>query len=82
MPSHPQGLARVSPPTGKDGRQGLFGTLQGTEAGGADSWVGNPAIDPTKGKRALSAPQDPKGRKGLADILSSTSPGELSIAVG
>lgn len=25
----------------KEGRNGLFGLLQGTEAGGVDSWIGN-----------------------------------------
>jgi hypothetical protein len=44
---HPRG--NTSKPTGKkfvpapmkEGRNGLFGLLQGTEAGGVDSWIGN-----------------------------------------
>ncbi|KIZ02057.1 hypothetical protein MNEG_5906 [Monoraphidium neglectum] len=59
----------------KDGRSSLFGTLSGTEAGGTDSWLGNQLIDPTKGRRSVTAPQDPKGRKGLAEVLSLASPG-------
>jgi len=68
--------AIVPPPVAKDGRASLFGTLAGTEAGGTDSWIGNALIDPTKGKRAVSAPKDPKGRRGLWEVLSLASPGE------
>ncbi len=47
----------------KDGRHGLFGTLQGTEAGPPtlDSWMGHPLVNPNKGKLGLTAPTDPKG---------------------
>ena len=47
----------------KDGRHGLFGTLQGTEAGppSVDCWMGHPLVNPTKGKLGLAAPTDLKG---------------------
>lgn len=63
------------PPSAKDGRSSLFGTLNGSEAGGLDAWVGNPCIQPDKGRRALGPPPDPKGRRGLAEVLSLASPG-------
>lgn len=74
-----QGKAPVPCPVAKDGRSSLFGTLAGTEAGGVDSWLGNPLFDPTKGRRALSAPQDPKGRKGLAEVFTLASPGRAKL---
>jgi hypothetical protein len=40
----------VPAPCAKDGRASLFGTLSGAEAGGVDSWIGRPMIDPTKGE--------------------------------
>jgi hypothetical protein len=58
-------------------RNGLFGVLQGTEAGGPDSWIGHPQIDPGKGKRPVAAPGDTKGRKDLFDVLHARAPGEL-----
>ena len=53
----------ASPSETKDGRHGLFGTLQGTEAGSPnlDSWMGHPLVNPNKGKLGLTAPTDPKG---------------------
>lgn len=47
----------------KDGRQGLFGTLQGTDSGppSLDSWMGHPLVNPTKGKLGLAAPTDRTG---------------------
>lgn len=69
------GKARTQSPRGKDGRNGLFGVLQQTEAGGADSWIGNGLIDPTKGKRPAAPSFDPKGRKDLFDVLHGRNPG-------
>lgn len=53
----------ASPSETKDGRHGLFGTLQGTEAGSPnlDSWMGHPLVNPNKGKLGLTAPTDAKG---------------------
>jgi len=42
----------------------------------ADSWVGNPLVDPRAGRHALEAPADPKGRKGLFDVLNQRNPGK------
>jgi len=53
--------------------------VQGTDTAGKDGWIGNIAIDPTKGKKAMQPPPDPKGRKGLAEVLSSTSKGEAAL---
>lgn len=52
-----------SPSQTKDGRNGLFGVLQGTERGNpaVDSWMGHPLVDPKKGKLGLSAPTDATG---------------------
>lgn len=52
-----------SPSHTRDGRHGLFGTLQGTDAGppSVDCWMGHPLINPTKGKLGLAAPTDLKG---------------------
>lgn len=79
---HPRGIPKaaegknpVQQPLGKDGRKGLFGLLQCTEAGGVDSWIGNMLIDPTKGKRAVSAPTDEKRSVGLTQLLAQTAPG-------
>lgn len=50
---HPRGnephKGKIMPgsPRGKDGRNGLFGLLQMTEAGGVDSWIGNGLLDPS-----------------------------------
>lgn len=49
---------------------------QGTEAGGADSWLGNLQIDPTKGKRAVSAPGDEHRTVTFTQLLAHTAPGE------
>jgi hypothetical protein len=57
------------------GRNGLWGLLQGSEAGGADSWIGNTSIDPTKGKRSVAAPSDAK-RVDMGRLLAQTAPGE------
>ena len=38
-------------------------------------WFGNALIDPTKGKRAVSLPDDPKGRRDLFDVLHARNPG-------
>lgn len=62
----------------KEGRNGLFGVLQGTEAGGADSWLGHPQIDPTKGKRSVEPPVDPKRTAGMTQLLAQTAPGVCS----
>ncbi|KAF6255159.1 hypothetical protein COO60DRAFT_1702977 [Scenedesmus sp. NREL 46B-D3] len=70
-----EGKKPVQQPLGKDGRKGLFGLLQRTEAGGVDSWIGNMLIDPTKGKRAISAPTDEKRTVGLTQLLAQTAPG-------
>ena len=40
-----------------------------------DVWFGNALIDPTKGKRAVSLPDDPKGRRDLFDVLHARNPG-------
>jgi hypothetical protein len=50
-------------------------SLQGKSNGGADKWIGNQLIDPTKGKRAVLPPQDPKGRRGLQEVLQQMHPG-------
>mmetsp|Transcript_26064 Transcript_26064/g.56910 ORF Transcript_26064/g.56910 Transcript_26064/m.56910 type:complete len:419 (-) Transcript_26064:740-1996(-) len=73
-PSGRSGKARPGSPVGPDGRQDLFGTLQYTESGGADAWIGNQLINPLKGKRAVQPPPDPKGRRDLFDVLSSRNP--------
>jgi hypothetical protein len=39
-------------------------------------------IDPTKGKRALSLPTDPKRAAGMAQLLAQTSPGGWPAGVG
>ena len=70
------GRAAAAAPSARDGRALLFGTLSGAEAGGTDSWIGNIMVDPTKGRRSAAAPVDPKGRKGLGEVLSLASPGE------
>ncbi|KAI8462441.1 MAG: hypothetical protein J3K34DRAFT_500556 [Monoraphidium minutum] len=74
----PERPGRAAPPpqAGRDGRGSLFGTLSGAEAGSADAWLGNPLVDPAKGRRAATAPRDPKGRRGLAEVLSLASPGK------
>lgn len=77
VPKAAQGKKPVQQPLGKDGRKGLFGLLQGTEAGGADTWIGNMLIDPTKGKRAASAPTDEKRTVSFAQLLAHTAPGQL-----
>lgn len=75
IPKAAEGKKPVQQPLGKDGRKGLFGLLQCTEAGGVDSWIGNMLIDPTKGKRAVSAPTDEKRSVGLTQLLAQTAPG-------
>lgn len=52
-----------SPSQTKDGRNGLFGVLQYTEAGNpeVDSWMGHPLVNPKKGKLGLEAPSDATG---------------------
>lgn len=40
-----------------------------------DSWIGNPQIDPTKGKRAVTAPTDPKRTADMGQLLAQTAPG-------
>ncbi|MEW5299122.1 MAG: hypothetical protein WDW36_002167 [Sanguina aurantia] len=69
------GKGQLSSPRPKDGRNGLFGVLQMSEAGQQDSWIGNPLVNPTKGRRAVALPADPKGRKDLFDVLHSRNPG-------
>ncbi|KAK9810433.1 hypothetical protein WJX72_010647 [[Myrmecia] bisecta] len=71
---------RPPSPSVKDGRDGLFGTLQGTEAGPPtiDSWLGNSLIDPKKGRKPARPPPDPKGRKDLFDVLNLRSPTDPS----
>jgi len=49
--------------------------VQGSEAGGADAWIGNIQINPSKGKAATAPPLDPKGRQGLAEVLTPSKPG-------
>ncbi|KAL3132528.1 hypothetical protein ABBQ32_009071 [Trebouxia sp. C0010 RCD-2024] len=70
----------LSPSHTKDGRHGLFGTLQGTEAGppSMDSWMGHPLVNPTKGKLGLAAPSAPKGRKDLFTVLDMQHPAKPS----
>ena len=48
------------------------------QAGVNDVWIGNNLIDPTKGKRPVVQPEDPKGRRGLFETLQSASPGEMN----
>ena len=57
------GCRPASPSRTKDHRNGLFGTIQGYEAGSPslDSWMGNALVDPKKGKLGLQPPPDPKG---------------------
>ena len=57
------GCRPASPSHTKDHRNGLFGTIQGYEAGppSLDSWMGNLLVDPKKGKLGLQPPTDPKG---------------------
>ena len=54
---------RLPPSHTKDGRHGLFGTLQGSETGppSVDCWMGHPLVNPTKGKLGIAAPTDLKG---------------------
>lgn len=77
-PRGPQTKAREGkkfvPAPMKEGRNGLFGLLQGTEAGGVDSWIGNSLIDPTKGKRALQPSTDPKRVEDMTQLLAQTAP--------
>lgn len=68
----------------KEGRNGLFGLLQGTEAGGVDScWhrIGGELIDPNKGKRALAPPTDPKRVADMTQLLAQTAPGGLLVGL-
>lgn len=80
---HPRGAQprpkgkRFVPAPCKEGRNGLFGLLQGTEAGGPDAWLGHPQIDPTKGKRAVSPPTDPKRAANMTALLAQTAPGKV-----
>jgi hypothetical protein len=46
-------------------------------AGGSDAWIGHPLIQPGKGKRAVTAPVDPRGRHGLRDVLAHAATGEV-----
>lgn len=46
-------------------------------AGGSDAWIGHPLIQPGKGKRAVTAPVDPRGRAGLRDVLAHAATGEV-----
>ena len=57
------GCRPASPSHTKDHRNGLFGTIQGYEAGSPslDAWMGNALVDPKKGKLGLQPPTDPKG---------------------
>eukprot|EP00891_Asterochloris_glomerata_P000928 jgi/Astpho2/928/Aster-00766 len=70
----------ASPSHTKDHRNGLFGTIQGYEAGSPslDAWMGNALVDPKKGKLGLQPPTDPKGRNGLMDVLNMRNPGQPS----
>ena len=72
-----EGKARVDGSPGKGTRQDLLRTLAGGEAGSGDCWIGNPLVDPSKGKRAVQPPRDPRGRTGLFETLNSTRPGML-----
>ncbi|DBB13957.1 hypothetical protein WJX82_000068 [Trebouxia sp. C0006] len=76
----PPKLRSALPSETKDGRHGLFGTLQGTEAGSPnlDSWMGHPLVNPTKGKLGLAAPTDAKGRKDLFTVLDMQHPARPS----
>lgn len=47
-------------------------------AQGSDSWIGHPLIQPGKGKRAVTAPVDPRGRHGLRDVLAHAATGTPS----
>lgn len=78
QPQKPTGKKIVPAPC-QEGRNGLFGLLQGTEAGGVDSWIGNIQIDPTKGKRAISPPTDPKRTAAMSQLLAQTAPGETRL---
>jgi hypothetical protein len=70
------GRRALPPPVGRDGRTGLFGLLQGTEAGGVDAWLGNLQVDPSKGKRSTSAPSDSKRLVSMTQLLAQATPGE------
>ncbi|KXZ51888.1 hypothetical protein GPECTOR_11g322 [Gonium pectorale] len=72
---HRQGRARPPSPRGYEGQRGMFGVIQMTEAGGPDDWIGHPLVDPSKGKRHIAAPADPKGRRDLFDVLHERAPG-------
>ncbi|GIL63833.1 hypothetical protein Vafri_17825 [Volvox africanus] len=76
--AHVTGKAPVSPPRAADGRNGLFGVLQMSEAGGADNWIGNPLVHPSAGKKSVPAPRDPKGRRDLFDVIHGRAPGNPS----
>ncbi|GFR42717.1 hypothetical protein Agub_g3641 [Astrephomene gubernaculifera] len=73
--THKRGRRRPTSPHSADGRNGLFGVLQMTEAGCSDGWIGHPLVDPGKGKRPVAAPSDPKGRRDLFDVLHVRAPG-------
>ena len=50
-----------------NGRQDLFDVMNQTGRRregdvSSDSWIGNRAIDPTKGKQAITGPERPNGR--------------------
>lgn len=81
---HPHGCpihstkGKARPPSPHlDDRKNLFSVLQGTEAGHPDQWLGHPQIDPTKGKRSVRPPSDPKGRRDLFDVLHARNPGAM-----
>eukprot|EP00775_Hariotina_reticulata_P013435 gene13435-13563_t len=69
------GRRALPAPVGRDGRSGLFGVLQGTEAGGNDAWLGNIQVDPTKGKRSVSAPTDSKRVFSMTQLLAQATQG-------
>mmetsp|Transcript_23271 Transcript_23271/g.64299 ORF Transcript_23271/g.64299 Transcript_23271/m.64299 type:complete len:220 (-) Transcript_23271:1433-2092(-) len=70
-----QGRAPVAVPLRDGGRYDLYGVLSGTEAGGPDGWIGNPWIDPRKGKRAVPRMADAKGRTDLFELMQRRNPG-------
>ncbi|EFJ53000.1 hypothetical protein VOLCADRAFT_120136 [Volvox carteri f. nagariensis] len=76
--AHVQGKARPPSPHGADGRTNLTGVLQMTEAGGVDTWIGNPLVHPSAGKRVVRPPADPKGRRDLFDVIHCRAPGAPS----
>ncbi|KAF5834522.1 hypothetical protein DUNSADRAFT_8773 [Dunaliella salina] len=73
--SERRGRAPVAVPPRDGGRYDLYGVLSGTEAGGQDSWIGNPKIDPQKGKRAVPKKADAKGRTDLFELMQRRNPG-------